>query len=380
LAQTRATRGMAVVLKSELRKLEGAYVWRIGDFDARVADVGSVLLSPKFDLAGHAWKLKVYPNGEDPGNEGHVSAYLTLQDSSVPRPVVTKFILSPLKAHESPVSVPITFLDSPNVKVDVFRNSGVGRGQPKFMLRRDALDPAKRYLAKGIFSLQLELRVFQEAFETVEFPGSTPESPATPRGTVQSALRAVLASGDSTDVEMRVGDRVLRAHKLLLSARSAVFKAMLEGGMREGLSKVIELPDVDPDSAQAMLEFMYSDDCAALDSPDGACHLLKLAHRFGVNDLARSCLERLQADLTGEHAVERFMLADELGLDSLRAACTQYLAVPGHLAEAQSSEPWERLVERRPHLAAEVLRAVVPPSPRGSTGGEEGKTKRKRVR
>ena len=50
------------------------------------------------------------------------------------------------------------------------------------------------------------------------------------------------------------------------------------------------------------------------------------------------------------------MLADELSIPALKKACAQFLAEAGRLADVQESEPWERLLASRPHLAGEVRR------------------------
>lgn len=140
---------------------------------------------------------------------------------------------------------------------------------------------------------------------------------------------------------------------------------MLEGGLAEAKSSVIDLPDVDETTLRALLEYLYCEGQGALDDPDLVCHVLKVAHRFEVVGLVAVCTARLEATLTVENAVERFMLADELGIAGLKKVCARYLAQPDRLAEAQGTEPWKRLLASRPHLAGEVLLAVAPPKPTG---------------
>ena len=62
-------------------------------------------------------------------------------------------------------------------------------------------------------------------------------------------------------------------------------------------------------------------------------------------------------------AVERLMVADELGLQDLRSTCVNFLTLPGNLPAAQTSEAWTRLVEHRPRLMADLFKTLAPPPP-----------------
>ena len=73
-----------------------------------------------------------------------------------------------------------------------------------------------------------------------------------------------------------------------------------------------------------------------------------------------------------DNAVERLMLADELGVPALKKACAQFLAEAGRLADVQETEPWERLLASRPHLAGEVRKA-------GETELRHGRQRRQMV-
>ena len=67
---------------------------------------------------------------------------------------------------------------------------------------------------------------------------------------------------DLTDCCFRVEDEYFRAHKIILSARSRVFAAMLRAGwkMREGTEGVISLKDIKPKVFEILLHFVYADE------------------------------------------------------------------------------------------------------------------------
>ena len=51
----------------------------------------------------------------------------------------------------------------------------------------------------------------------------------------------------------------MQAHKILLSTRSAVFRALLNAPMREGTEGVVTLEDVRAPVFRALLHFIYTD-------------------------------------------------------------------------------------------------------------------------
>ncbi|XP_056002857.1 BTB/POZ domain-containing protein 2-like isoform X3 [Ostrea edulis] len=100
------------------------------------------------------------------------------------------------------------------------------------------------------------------------------------------------------DVTLRVGkeDKLVRAHKYVLSSRSPVFDAMLYGDLAE--SDDIIVPDIEPSSFDALLRFLY---CGDVDfSPDTVTSVLYAAHIYGVDDLVTKIKLYLDQNITNE--------------------------------------------------------------------------------
>ncbi|GIX94923.1 TD and POZ domain-containing protein 1-like [Caerostris darwini] len=70
------------------------------------------------------------------------------------------------------------------------------------------------------------------------------------------------------DVNLQTGAESFPAHKVVLSARSPVFKAMFADDMKKTVTKRVDLPDLDGGTVRQLLVYMYSDkmECLEWDS------------------------------------------------------------------------------------------------------------------
>ncbi|CAK0879117.1 unnamed protein product [Prorocentrum cordatum] len=134
-----------------------------------------------------------------------------------------------------------------------------------------------------------------------------------------------LESGQATDVEIRCapgeGEQVVRAHRLVLAARSSVFNRMLLGvPMRERQSDFpVDLSDFDIAVVKRFVHFLYADevDQDTLVNPDALWHLIKLGHKYDVDSLVQLCCAHIV--LAEETVIEpTLLLAEQLGLTELK--------------------------------------------------------------
>ena len=92
----------------------------------------------------------------------------------------------------------------------------------------------------------------------------------------------------------KAGEKVIPAHKFMLSISSPVFEAMFYGELAETRNS-IELPDCEHDSLLELLRYIYSDEVNL--SGSNVMGVLYLAKKYMVPTLADKCTEYLQENL-----------------------------------------------------------------------------------
>lgn len=158
----------------------------------------------------------------------------------------------------------------------------------------------------------------------------------------------------------------LRAHRLVLAARSPVFRQMFfgSGTLAEAMPGAeLCLSDMEPSVAQWFLDFLYTGkvDTKVWEDDDAVCHLLSAGHKYEVASLVESCVTRLASSFSEENAAERLMMADLLDIRRLREAALEYMcASSARLSVIQDTDAFARLGEQRPKLALEILAKMVP--------------------
>lgn len=85
-------------------------------------------------------------------------------------------------------------------------------------------------------------------------PHELPELPEM----VHEKIRALRDEGKLFDFTIKVGERELKSHKVLLAACSDYFKAMLSSDSRECRDNLVELEDVEPETMESILDFCYT--------------------------------------------------------------------------------------------------------------------------
>merc|ERR1711971_531906 len=120
-------------------------------------------------------------------------------------------------------------------------------------------------------------------------------------------LRTLWESGDRSDVVLRAGGVEIKAHGLLLAARSPVFERMLSAGMAEATTGIIEVQDIEPENLRRLCEFIYTGavrDCEFWEDAQAVGSLLQAAVKYELDGLVHQCAAKVATMVTVESVID----------------------------------------------------------------------------
>lgn len=126
----------------------------------------------------------------------------------------------------------------------------------------------------------------------------------------------ILKTTDGTDIP---------AHKLILSARSPVFRAMLESDMRETQTGIITVLDCQAEVISDFVRYLYTGKCNDDKLQSHGIEMLRMAHEFSVQSLLTTCEITLAQNASDENIIELLKLAELYQTKYLRDACIAYV-------------------------------------------------------
>ncbi|BES88179.1 Hypothetical protein NTJ_00985 [Nesidiocoris tenuis] len=209
--------------------------------------------------------------------------------------------------------------------VDYYNPSGSMASLPHNMLpgrenaqyRLDCSDSEDSGLEESVRASRSETPPLSSSPQVNRLPVSGP--PGTPvfnwqasKSSLKDRFAYLFNNEILSDVHFLVGREPARqripAHKLVLTAGSAVFDAMFNGTLATTAPE-IEVPDVEPAAFLALLRFLYSDEVQI--GPETVMTTLYTAKKYAVPALERHCVDFLKSNLRADNA---FMLLTQARL------------------------------------------------------------------
>ena len=113
------------------------------------------------------------------------------------------------------------------------------------------------------------------------------------------------------DFELKTSDgESLKAHKVILAARSPMFYAMLTTAMKEAKENYTIIPDFDSFVIEEVLRYIYYNEVENLDEYVG--ELVFAAEKYQLDGLKKLCVDKIILSLTKENVLEWLENADRL--------------------------------------------------------------------
>ncbi|GFT01634.1 speckle-type POZ protein B [Nephila pilipes] len=169
---------------------------------------------------------------------------------------------------------------------------------------------------------------------------------------LQENLQSFYKENLFCDVQLKTKTGTFPAHKFILSARSPVFKAMFTCNMIEESSQCINIEDLDDDTIQQMLLYLYTAIIEDLDWKS-ASQLYIAADQYGILSLMSKCSSILKNNISLDNVCELLVLADMHQDQDLKSFVQEFILK--HDRGVMISDEWNHLMETNPTLAANTL-------------------------
>ncbi|TVU24142.1 hypothetical protein EJB05_26543, partial [Eragrostis curvula] len=331
--------------------VEGSHILKIEGYSrTKGLSNGKRIKSGTFEVGGHTWCIEYYPDGNEPENAGWISFFLCLQNSSS-RKVQANIKFCLLDEVGDPVP---EYRKIPNNICPFHIEDRWGYGR---FIERDDLEESS-YLMDDCFRVRFDIMVSKE-FRTEE----TKKFVTVPPPDMHQHIGCLLASQVDADVMFQVGTETFTAHRLVLAARSKVLKAELFGPMKEKNMRYIRIDDMEARVFKAMLHFIYMDSLPNVDKDEAlvmAQHLLVAADRYDLERLKLICEDKLCNYINTSTVANSLALAEQHGCRGLKAACFEFLKLPGNLNTIMSSDGFQHLTSSCPTFLEELVVKLAP--------------------
>jgi len=162
-------------------------------------------------------------------------------------------------------------------------------------------------------------------FTTLYIAGNNPkEKLKGKKTTIAGLIKGLCFNDELSDVKIRCDGRDFPCHKLILSARSDVFKAMFLSDLKvmENNDNILEIPNISADIMQTFLEFLYQDEIAP---EDITCDLLIAADQYNLKSLVDIGLKYLENNINPTNVMEIAATAYLLNQDELIQSASKFI-------------------------------------------------------
>jgi hypothetical protein len=140
------------------------------------------------------------------------------------------------------------------------------------------------------------------------------------KSTETNQLKKIYQDRSFTDLEIKIKDRSLKVHKVLLAASSSVLRQRLLE-LEEG--SALELNDLDAEVAEEMINFIY--DGRVKEMKKYSKELLIASEQYNMKQLKKFCEKHFFENLSVENVFETLKLSINHNASELKEECLEFM-------------------------------------------------------
>lgn len=274
---------------SRTETINGSHEFKISGYSlVKGMGIGKYVASDTFMVGGYSWAIYFYPDGKSPeDNSVYVSLFIALASEGADVRALFELTLvdqSGNERHKVHSHFGRTLESGPYT----LKYRGSMWGYKRFFKR--SLLESSDYLKDNGLLVRCCVGVVKSRTE-----GPRCYNIPVPVSGLGQQFGKLLESGKGADVTFEVDGETFPAHKLVLAARSAVFRAQLFGPLRSENTNCIIIEDVQAPIFKMLLHFIYWDEMPDMQDLIGtdlkwastlvAQHLLAAADRYALERL-----------------------------------------------------------------------------------------------
>nr|GMD17648.1 BTB/POZ and MATH domain-containing protein 4-like [Ipomoea batatas] len=343
---------------------------------AKGMGVGKHIASDNFTVGGHQWAIYFYPDGKNPeDNSTYVSVFIALASEGTD--VRALFELTLLdQSGKGKHKVHSHFDRSLESGPYTLKYRGSMWGYKRFF-RRVMLENSD-YLKDDCLKINCTVGVVRS---TIDCSGM--HSIHVPDSDIGAHFGMLLENMEGSDIIFNVAGEKFHAHKLVLAARSPIFRSEFFDGLDSDEQEIV-ITNMESKVFKAMLHFVYTDSLLEDDleasssssipsiSDTLPAKLLEAADRYDLGRLKRMCEAYLCKDISVNSVAKTLALADCYHAMELKTICLRFAAE--NLAAVMQSDGFEYLKENCPSLQSELLKTVAGCEDECSSGGGKSRS------
>ncbi|XP_021845606.1 BTB/POZ and MATH domain-containing protein 3 isoform X2 [Spinacia oleracea] len=316
--------------KSVIETANGSHRFEIKGYSlAKGMGAGKYISSDIFTVGGYDWAVYFYPDGKNPeDNSSYVSVFLALASDGTDVRALFELTLVDQTGNKKH-KVHSHFHRALESGPYTLKYKGSMWGYKRFF-RRASLEQSE-FLKNDCLLLECTVGVVRSRMERPK-----QYSINIPPSDMGRSFKDLLENEIGCDIVFKVGDEKFNAHKLVLAARSPVFRAQFFGLVGNPNMDTVVVEDVEPSIFKAMLLYIYSDslpDVHEIMGSNSSCsfaimvqHLLAAADRFDLDRLKILCESKLCDEITVETVTTTLSLAEQHRCAQLKRACLKFAA------------------------------------------------------
>ncbi|KAF0900467.1 hypothetical protein E2562_032075 [Oryza meyeriana var. granulata] len=252
----------------------------------RAIGVGEFISSEKFNVGGSDWVIRYYPDGCSHRSKKYISVYLELKsDNAEVRAWFAVRLLGKTQKSGWRIGTTRLFKGGPGSR-------SLTSGWEKFLERKLLEETTHDLLWNNRLAFECWVNVVKKPLVS----GTSMSSFTLPPSELSGDFGNLLESKEGADITFLVKGEAFAAHKVVLAARSSVFKAEFCGPMIEKEASYITVEEMEPAAFKALLHFIYTDSLGSqldglefTDANELLRHLLVAADRYGMERLKAIC-------------------------------------------------------------------------------------------